>query len=48
VAKLYTILSIIGWSFTPVFFGFVAWRIHRMKARGTRGFQVVQDNEKLS
>ena len=46
MGKLYAILAILGWTFTPVFFGYVAWRMQRMKTKATRGFQVVQDNEK--
>lgn len=45
MAKLYGILAILGWAFVPVFFGYIAWRMKR-KPEGTRGFTVVQDNEK--
>lgn len=46
MAKLYGILAILGWTFVPVFFAFVWWRIRRLKGKPARGFTVVQDNEK--
>jgi len=46
LAKLYTILAILGWSFVPVFFAFVWWRMKRLKVSGRHGFEVVGPDEK--